>query len=334
MTASGWMVRSGEGGRLFDDFESRSSVAIGWNEIGDLRKYSNDNELRQAYVEYYGNAKLGRTANTVAMIRKFRDEIHEGDLLVTYSPELREYLIGKDKGEYSFLPPDNQVGGYANARRVEWIGKVSRDELSQASRNSLGSTLTIFRLSEGVLKGMQAALEGKPHTVVQAPGEAEADLIELSEDVRSRSHELIKDKIQSLSPDDMENFVAAVLRAMGYRTQVSPRGPGRGVDVMASPDGLGLTQPRIKVEVKHRNGSQGAQQIRNFIGVLRHGDNGIFVSTGGFTKEARYEAERAPHPLTLVDIDDLADLTVDHYDTFDIEGRTLLPLMRVYWPAG
>lgn len=38
---------------------------------------------------------------------------------------------------------------------------------------------------------------------------------------------------------------------------------------MASPDGLGLENPRIKVEVKHRQNSMGASEIRNFIGRLR-----------------------------------------------------------------
>lgn len=331
--SQGWMIRAGEGGRLFDDFETRQCVAVGWNDLGDLREYDSHEALRQAFIEHFGNAKAGAVANAVAMIRKFRDDIQAGDYMITYSPELRQYLVGIDQGEYAFMSPQQQVGDYANIRRVEWQGKVSRDDLAQATRSSLGSTLAVFRLSAEVLADMRSVLEGKPTFFTQAPEEVEADFIELGEDVRSRSHELIKDKIQQLTPDEMEHFVAAVLRAMGYRTKVSPRGPDRGVDVMASPDGLGVTRPRIKVEVKHRNGSMGAQDIRSFIGTLRDGDNGVYLSTGGFTKEARYEAERATLPVTLVDIDDLADLTVDNYDRFDLEGRSLLPLMRLYWPA-
>lgn len=125
----------------------------------------------------------------------------------------------------------------------------------------------------------------------------------------------------------MEELLASILRAMGYKAKVSPKGPDRGVDVIASPDGLGLTQPRIKAEVKHRNGSMGAPVIRGFIGALREGDSGLFISTGGFTREARYEAERSTYPLTLV------DLIVSHYESFDLEGRALIPLVRIYWPV-
>ena len=121
---------------------------------------------------------------------------------------------------------------------------------------------------------------------------------------------------------------------MGFKTRVSPRGPDRGVDVLASPDGLGLQEPRIKVEVKHRpNSSMGSPEVRSFLGGLRPGDRGLYVSTGGFSKEAKYEAERSNSPAMLIDLDEMARLVVNHYDTFDLEGRSLIPLVKVYWPA-
>ncbi len=46
-----------------------------------------------------------------------------------------------------------------------------------------------------------------------------------------------------------------------------------------------------------------------------------------------YEAERSTVPITLVDLDDLATQIVEHYENFDSDGRSLIPLIRVYWPA-
>ena len=95
-------------------------------------------------------------------------------------------------------------------------------------------------------------------------------LDQIREDTVARAHELIKDRLLRLSPDEMEEVAATILRAMGYRAQVMPRGPDRGVDVLASPDGLGLEEPRIKVQVKHRSETaMGAQDIRSFLGGLR-----------------------------------------------------------------
>lgn len=57
------------------------------------------------------------------------------------------------------------------------------------------------------------------------------------------------------------------------------------------------------------------------------------MSTGGFTKEAHYEAERSAIPVKLVALDELAELVIGHYEKFDAEGRTILPLVRIYMPA-
>ena len=129
----------------------------------------------------------------------------------------------------------------------------------------------------------------------------------------------------------MQELVAGILEAMGYRTSVSRPGPDRGYDVFASPDGLGLEEPRIFVEVKHRpNTSIGAQDIRSFIGGRGAGDRCLYVSTGGFTKDARYEADRASVPLQLLGLVDLRKILVDYYDGLDEEIRSLLPLKRIY----
>ena len=324
------MVRAGRGGIYSEDFE-KGYVAIGWSDLGDLSQCSTQDEVRESYINHYGNDKPARTSNAVAMILKFRDQIKAGDYLLSYNPESREYLVGKDKGQYSHQP--DLIGDYANVRTVDWLGKVSRDKLSQKARNLLGSVLTLFSVKQYVVDELLSILQGKPMPEEINNDDVGEEVALLKDDTAAQGHEFIKDKIIGLSPDEMEELVASILRAMGYKAKVSPKGPDRGVDVIASPDGLGLTQPRIKAEVKHRGGSMGAPAIRGFIGALREGDSGLFISTGGFTREARYEAERSTFPLTLIDLDDLADLIVSHYESFDLDGRALIPLVRIYWPV-
>ena len=55
--------------------------------------------------------------------------------------------------------------------------------------------------------------------------------------------------------------------------------------------------------------------------------------TGGFSKEAKYEAERSNIPLTVIELDDLATLVEQHYENFDANGRALIPLTKIYWPS-
>jgi len=120
---------------------------------------------------------------------------------------------------------------------------------------------------------------------------------------------------------------------MGYKTRVAQEGGDRGVDIFASPDGLGLQEPRIFVEVKHRKGAMSADEIRRFLGGRHVGDRCLYVSTGGFTKDARYEADRATVPLTLITMPELRQLLIEYYDLLDTQTRTLVPLQRIYWPV-
>jgi len=120
---------------------------------------------------------------------------------------------------------------------------------------------------------------------------------------------------------------------MGYKTKISPRGADLGKDIVASPDGFGLEQPRIVVEVKHRpNESMGSKEIRSFLGGRHKDDKGLYVITGGFSKDAKYEGDRASIPLTLMDIDDLVSEILVNYENMDVETKMLLPLKKVYWP--
>ena len=118
----------------------------------------------------------------------------------------------------------------------------------------------------------------------------------------------------------------------GYKTRISPQGSDRGKDIIASPDGFGFEPPRIVVEVKHRKEAMGAPEIRSFLGGRHKDDKGLYVSTGGFTTQARYEAERASIPLTLLDLNDLVMAFIENYENMRMSSRTLIPLAKIYWP--
>jgi len=287
------MIRAGEGGYLIDQFE-KGIVTVGWHEVGEINdKSQRDLWLRLAVV--YPGSKPATNQNAASVLWRFAKVIKVGDTVVTYDPAKREYLLGEIAGAYRF---DQKSGDHPHAREVAWHHRVLRDQLSVSTRNSLGSTLALFAIPDESMAEIQTAT--KVTKVENATGgleERKDQLLQSNRDAEEQARSLIEDKILALDPYEMQDLVAAVLRAMGYRTRVSPPGSDRGVDVLASPDGLGLQEPRIKVEVKHRqNTAMGAPVIRSFIGNLRPGDRGMYVSTGSFSKEARYEAERANIP--------------------------------------
>jgi restriction system protein len=229
-------------------------------------------------------------------------------------------------------------------RIVNWTHQTPRDVLTVETRNGLGSIATLFRASQDASHELwaKAAPIGSPVPDNLRPPastgssardeEVQAETI-LREDVREKSEQFIEDRIAALDWQQMQELVAGILRAMGYHATVAAEGADRGVDIFASPDGLGLQEPRIFVEVKHRNGAMGADELRAFLGGRRAGDRCLYVSTGGFTKEARYEADRAVVPLTLITLPRLRELLLQHYEQLDPAARALVPLQRLYWPV-
>lgn len=327
-----YMVRSGEENYLFSYNRENKIIAIGWNKLGDLTNVRSFDAIKKMMIEHYSDDKPQTQAMNAGQVNRFVNIISESDYVITYCSELRTYLVGK-AGKYQY---DDKLTDYFHSRKVEWLGEVNRDALSVKTKNSLGSIATVFEISEFAKEEVLAVLEKKPVSASAETSESSGEentLNAIKDDYIAKSHEFIKDKVMVLSWEELQDLFAAILRAMGFKTKVSKKGGDRGKDVIASPDGLCLEEPRIFVEVKHREKSMmGAPEIRSFIGGLRQGSKGVFVSTGGFTKEARYEAERSVIPLTLVDIDGLVDLIVDNYDNFDVEGRTLIPLKKIYWP--
>lgn len=258
-------------------------------------------------------------------LHKFVNEMSTGDRVLIFDPGTRLYHIAEVLSDTQF----DSKHELPYTRNVSWEGTVSRDDLSVTSRNALGAILTLFSVNDDVRKDIDTILAGGK---VEVSDNAEDEVIgNEGEEVAEKSLEYMKDKIQRLDWEEMQELVAGLLRAMGYRTNVSPAGADRGKDIVASPDGLGLEDPQIHVEVKHRKGAMGAPEIRSFMGGLRKA-KGLYVSTGGFSREAQYEAERSETPLTLVNIDDLARMVVQYYDTFDTEARAILPLKKIYWP--
>ena len=120
---------------------------------------------------------------------------------------------------------------------------------------------------------------------------------------------------------------------MGFEAVSTPPGPDRGVDIVAHPDAFGFEQPLIKAQVKHKKSTSGGPKIRSFIGTLRAGEKGIFVSTGGFTRDATLEAQQTQQPVTLLDRDDFIQLMLQHYEALESEFKAQIPLQQVWVPA-
>jgi len=90
--------------------------------------------------------------------------------------------------------------------------------------------------------------------------------------------------------------------------------------------------PRIKVQVKRQQSTISVEGLRSFMAQLGDDDVGLFVSLGGFTKDAQEEARtQEKRKVTLVDLERLFDLWVEYYHKLTEDARRLLPLRPIYF---
>jgi restriction system protein len=328
-----WMVRSGRGAAYAEDFVTSGHVAIGWPAMGPIEPTATKVEIERKMVAAYPEAKPATLPVWVGNVYRFLHEVSSGDTVVTFDPEKRLYFIGTVQQGLTWR--DHPL---SRVRPVIWESNTPRDVLSVTTRNSLGSIVSLFRI------GSEAAAELRQKTVPlgsepliarsEPEGVESASEFSLLADTLAKADGFIEDRVAKLDWQDLQELVAGILRAMGYRTRVADPGPDRGVDVFASPDGLGLEEPRIFVEVKHMPTTPiGAPQLRSFLGGRKSGDRCLYVATGGFTKDARYEADRSVIPLTLIALPELRQLLVAYYEGLDAATTALVPLKRLYWPA-
>ena len=141
--------------------------------------------------------------------------------------------------------------------------------------------------------------------------------------------------LTSMPPYDFQDLVAALLRAMGYHVGwIAPPGKDGGVDIIAYTDPLGTSNPRIKVQVKRQQQKVAVDGMRSFLAVLSSDDVGIFVNSGGFTKDAEDEARlQTTRRVTLLNLERFVKLWTEYFSRLGEAGQRKLPLQAVYFLA-
>ena len=158
----------------------------------------------------------------------------------------------------------------------------------------------------------------------------------VEEEAASESASVLFDTyLDTLSAYDFQELVGALLDGMGYTTRfVASPGPDGGTDALAYVDPLGARTPHIRVQVKHRDQSAGREEIAALRGIIRaEREIGLFVSSGGFTRDAKREAERGAVHIELIDLDRFLALWLQHYEKIPDAKRAKLRLDPVYFLA-
>lgn len=110
----------------------------------------------------------------------------------------------------------------------------------------------------------------------------------ISTDLTDRGKSLVR--LRSMDPTAFEHFIARLYRQRGYDATVTARSNDRGVDIILADKKNRTTAVQVK---RYREaGNIGAPAIREFVGsFVQKYDEGVFITTSGYTKEAIREAQ-------------------------------------------
>ena len=322
MTGRAYCVRA-DGGTYAEAFKAGGYAAIGWEQIGDLSGVprGDDGALGAAYdAAYPGDGKARRGLN-VGQIRRFLWGIEPGDALVTPMEESRHLLVGiVESGYYHEVTPDCP---YGHRKEVRWLDEpILRSSLSVPTQNILRAALTVFEVRPpDELLGAAGLEVPKPRTV---------------ERVEKGVSALVLGRLLELDADEFEVLVAELLTALGFEAEKTGRTGDGGVDVEGTLDVYGLASVDLRVQVKRYKlgNTVGHKDIRDFRASVPDKAQGAFVTTSGYKRKAREEAEREGFKrIGLVDGEQLVAILTEEYDRLPPEVREKLGLRRAMVPV-
>jgi restriction system protein len=303
-------------------------VAIGWEELGDLAPLPSSREaFKTAFAKAYPQEKAGAIPVKAGVLFRFSKEMAVGDVIIYPSKSDRQVNIGLVAGNYTYLPSIDPK--YPHRRRVDWKVHAPRTQFSQPALYEIGSSITLFQVSNNAEEFL-AALTGTPFKVIDVDAVSAAEVANQAEE--SIEDFVIKALKNSLNHKQFEQFVAMLLRCMGYYVRVTPYGGDGGIDIIAHKDELGFQPPIIKVQCKHTFSTVGGPTVQQLLGAIQSNEHGLFVTLGDYSSDA-VRIERGKSNLRLIGRTELVQLIFNNYEKFEPYFKALLPLKRSYTPS-
>ena len=156
-----WLIRAGRYGER-EDFALENKLAvIGWDNLPDLSRIENREELAEILAEKYPDEKA-KNSNELG---KSNMAFYKWDGKRRFSCNAIKasaiIVFGKVEGDYRYEP--NNPSGFRHTRPVKWDKEIPRNQIDQDLLYSFGAAMTVCTIHRNnAEKRIQALLSGKP----------------------------------------------------------------------------------------------------------------------------------------------------------------------------
>ena len=329
-----WVVRAGRHGEREEFALENNVVIIGWGELPDLVGSFDSREALHTHMrQIYPDRRERGLANWTGQIRAFANNIQVGDVVVL--PRRGMFAFGRVTEPYHHVPDAPEDARHQLP--VEWLERdFPRGRVDADLRYSLYAPMTVFRVKRNDAEArirVMLRIDPRPGDVGKEATDREDHEAEADFDPAAAANDQIIESIgRKFRGHDLPRLVAAILRAQGFETRVSPPGPDGGVDILAGGGFMGFGPPRLCVQVKSGDGPVGVNVLRELQGVMANygAEQGLIVAWGGFRESVKREARQRYFQIRLWDQLDLVEAVQDVYDRFDVQLQAELPLKRIW----
>lgn len=301
-----WVVRPNPSGEFrLEEFLSDDFVAIAWSAAGDLSGLDRSGIKKRLNQELgYESHKLGQVASVIDW---YVNSIEIGDWVLV--PDGNRIFFGEIQGDYRHVT-ELVDEDYANHREVDWKydkQAIERSKLPEKLYSQLKNQRTVFEVDQ---EAVSETLDRRATEFNQGP------LVDVQEQYKEK---LQDGKLDRVNSNTFEDVVATVLGTHypGLSRQATHSDEEGDTDLQADLPGGFTVRMQVKYYLPER-GELGPDVVDQLANSMSVGDNGIIVTSGTVSDEAKRAATDREERIEFINGTEFVQLVFENLDEFQV----------------
>ncbi|MDD4699076.1 MAG: restriction endonuclease [Oscillospiraceae bacterium] len=326
-----WLCRAGRIGEYETKFIEDKRIYCTWNNLPvSIIDFTTKQDLQQYFVDNDADVKVKTAMNWASQVWPFGHDMKKNELVILPSKTKPVVHVGKIIGDYEF--DANADNPYYHSRKVDWFAlNIPKSNFEQDILYSLGAFMTICRIKQEdrINAVVNSFKRGNTPVTVISEDEPNIEVRDIEADAIEEIANMI---IRKTKGHGLAKIVDAILKAKGFTTYISPAGPDKGVDILASAGTLGFGSPKICVQVKSSDTPVDRITLDQLGGVMKNfnAEYGLLVSWSGFKSSVINETAKQFFDIRFWSHKEIIEEFLTHYNEMDNEIKELIPLKKIW----
>lgn len=157
-----WSIAPGEGASLWSEWQSKSEISVGWEELGDLSVYKDQDELKSKYIQLYSPKEEPK--NNTKCLFEFANVLKPGDIV--FARDGRSIVLGVGKVTSDYIHNAAEKS-HSHKRKVEWL-KVGEWDLPEDALFGIKTLTNITKFKKFVSNVLAMTESTQPGTQLES----------------------------------------------------------------------------------------------------------------------------------------------------------------------